>query len=380
MSPFNDATKFLRIAAMAIFVYDWALTLPAEIRMYRRQSSLLRMSTACMMLILVRYLGLIALITNFIGFFAHVFVDNPKDPNNACRLYFRVMPIMQCFASWASHAVFVVRTVAICNVKGLSTIALIFLAVTVSGVEMFSQLYSFFKFDVGSSGNCLLQYSDDHNLSYLYYLVRVPAVNIFSWRPHFLPGPPQALILFAASTIFDVVIIVLTYRGLSVKFSNLSKSDAASTGFNDVLWNSSILYFSVTTFFNMLNLGFYAYFGNSNATVLGAMGIAFTSMMSARVILDLHSYAHRPTPSYQLSGLRSGEQTSRASVGPSQVSGQCTLKTCCLTASQGAPYTGSDKFQADAKMRDSGIGVFRTVELRHEYEYDDGPRRGANVV
>lgn len=337
MSPFNDATKFLRIAAMAIFVYDWALTLPAEIRMYRRQSSLLRMSTACMMLILVRYLGLIALITNFIGFFAHVFVDNPKDPNNACRLYFRVMPIMQCFASWASHAVFVVRTVAICNVKGLSTIALIFLAVTVSGVEMFSQLYSFFKFDVGSSGNCLLQYSDDHNLSYLYYL---------------------------ASTIFDVVIIVLTYRGLSVKFSNLSKSDAASTGFNDVLWNSSILYFSVTTFFNMLNLGFYAYFGNSNATVLGAMGIAFTSMMSARVILDLHSYAHRPTPSYQLSGLRSGEQTSRASVGPSQ----------------GAPYTGSDKFQADAKMRDSGIGVFRTVELRHEYEYDDGPRRGANVV
>lgn len=57
-----------------------------------------------------QYLGLIALVTNFIGFFAHFFVELPKNaPYDACRSYFRVMPIMQCFASWASHAVFVVR-------------------------------------------------------------------------------------------------------------------------------------------------------------------------------------------------------------------------------------------------------------------------------
>ena len=57
-----------------------------------------------------QYLGLIALVTNFIGFFAHFFVELPKNASyDACRSYFRVMPIMQCFASWASHAVFVVR-------------------------------------------------------------------------------------------------------------------------------------------------------------------------------------------------------------------------------------------------------------------------------
>ncbi|KAL1748249.1 hypothetical protein HDZ31DRAFT_60444 [Schizophyllum fasciatum] len=340
MSPWNDATKFMRIAALAIFVYDWALTLPSEIRMYRRQRSIVRMSTACIMLILVRYLGLIALVTNFIGFFAHFFVELPKNaPYDACRSYFRVMPIMQCFASWASHAVFVVRTVAICDLKRPATIGLSVLAVVVSGVEIFAQLYSFYKFDVGSSGNCLLQYSDDHNLSYLYYL---------------------------ASTIFDVVVVVLTYRGLAVKhFSRNQSNDGSAPAFNDVLWNSSILYFFVTTFFNILNLVFYAYYGNSNATVLGAMGIAFTSMMSARVILDLHSYVHRPTSSFQISGLRSNEQGSMSGIsGPYQGKGT---------------FSGSDQFISDSKMRDSGIGVFRTVETT-EYLYESGRRARDSAV
>ncbi|KAL1731556.1 hypothetical protein EV714DRAFT_283299 [Schizophyllum commune] len=360
MSPWNDATKFMRIAALAIFVYDWALTLPGEIRMYRRQRSITRMSTACLMLILVRYLGLIALVTNFIGFFAHFFVELPKNaPYDACRSYFRVMPIMQCFASWASHAVFVVRTVAICDLKRTGTIALSALAAVVSGVEIFAQLYSFYKFDVGSSGNCLLQYSDDHNLSYLYYLVRDPPSAVRNVRPdrH-----------LQASTIFDVVIVVLTYRGLAVKHFNRSQgnNDGSTPAFNDVLWNSSMLYFAVTTFFNILNLCFYAYYGNSNATVLGAMGIAFTSMMSARVILDLHSYVHRPTTSFQISGLRSNEQGSMSRTSGVPYQGKGT-------------FNGSDQFISDSKMRDSGIGVFRTVETT-EYSYDSGRRVRDSVV
>ena len=82
------------------------------------------------------------------------------------------MPIFQCFASWASHAVFVVRTSAICNKEAMTTISLTVLAVVVSGLELFAQLYSFRRFKKGSSGNCLIQYSDDVNIAWLYYMVR----------------------------------------------------------------------------------------------------------------------------------------------------------------------------------------------------------------
>lgn len=81
------------------------------------------------------------------------------------------MPITQCLASWASHAVFVVRTLAICNNGLRHAVSLSALAIIVSGLELFAQLYSFRKFKAGSSGNCLIQYSDDVNISWVYYMV-----------------------------------------------------------------------------------------------------------------------------------------------------------------------------------------------------------------
>lgn len=71
----------------------------------------------------------------------------------------------------------------------------------------------------------------------------------------------------------------MSYRRLAQKRTQAQ----GSYEFNDILWNSSLLYFCLTTFFNILNLAFWAGYHNSNATVLGPMGIVITSMMSARV-------------------------------------------------------------------------------------------------
>lgn len=86
------------------------------------------------------------------------------------------MPITQCLASWASHVVFVIRTSAICDKDLGTTLGLTGLAVIVSSLEMFAQLYSFRRSKAGSSGNCLIQYSNKVNISWLYYLVRSPVV------------------------------------------------------------------------------------------------------------------------------------------------------------------------------------------------------------
>ncbi|KAK0467278.1 uncharacterized protein EV420DRAFT_675747 [Desarmillaria tabescens] len=278
MTEWNDATKYMRIAALSWYIYDWILTMPAEIRLYRRQSSIFHLSTACMLLILVRYLGLIALVLNLVGFFSRGFTME------TCAPYWRVMPITQCIASWASHAVFVVRTLAICNNELGPAVALSALGIIVSGLEIFAQLYSFRKFTAGSSGNCLIQYSDDVNISWVYYMV---------------------------SLVFDAAILVMTYRGLAISFAN--KQNLRS-GFSDVLWHSSMRYFGATTLFNALNLSLYAYYKNSsNSTILCAMGIAITSMMSSRVILDLHSYANRPISTFQLSGLPTSDPSQESS-------------------------------------------------------------------
>lgn len=278
MTEWNDATKYMRIVALSWYSYDWILTAPAEIRLYRRQSSIFHLSTACTLLILVRYLGLVALLLNFVGFFSHEFTTK------SCSPYWRIMPITQCLASWASHAVFVVRTLAICNNGLRHAVFLSALGIIVSGLELFAQLYSFRKFKAGTSGNCLIQYSDDVNISWVYYLV---------------------------SLVFDAAILGMTYRGLAISFAN--KQNLRS-GFSDVLWHSSMRYFGATTILNALNLSFYAYYQNSsNSTILCAMGIALTSMMSSRVILDLHSYANRPMSTFQLTGLPASDPSQDSS-------------------------------------------------------------------
>lgn len=115
-----------------------------------------------------QYLGLIALLTNFIGFFSHVFPN--EESSRACEMFYLFIPITQCLANWASHAIFVVRTSAICHTKGRTKWAFILAAVIAGGLELFSQLYSFTGlWRAGTSGNCLVQFSNKRNVAWLYY-------------------------------------------------------------------------------------------------------------------------------------------------------------------------------------------------------------------
>lgn len=276
-TPWNDATKYLRIVAISIYAYDWVLTAPAEIRLYRRQAKSRKVSSAGILLFLVRYLGAFALISNVVAFLSRFWTME------ACSNYYRVMMVIQCLASWASHAVFVVRTMALCGYHKPTTISLIALGCLTSGLELFAQLYSFRRYDVGSGGNCLIQYEDAVNISWLYYMV---------------------------STLFDIVIIILTYRSLSLEHSlkyRERSSRKSSSSFTGVLWSSSIIYFSVTTVFNIANLVLFSIYNNSNATVLNPMGIAITSMMSGRVILNLHDYVHGNPISFNITNVRTVE-------------------------------------------------------------------------
>jgi len=94
-----------------------------------------------------------------------------------CKHFFRVILVTQCLASFASHAVFIVRTVAICNNSMKTLVKLGVIGVITCFLEIFAQLWSFQHYRVGSAGNCVTAYFDPpepkKNVAWLYYLVRL---------------------------------------------------------------------------------------------------------------------------------------------------------------------------------------------------------------
>ncbi|KIY48066.1 hypothetical protein FISHEDRAFT_59199 [Fistulina hepatica ATCC 64428] len=229
--------KYMHIVACSFWTYDWMVTLPAEACLVKSQVSERHTSPSWLLFTLARYLGIIALIVSCVGIYPKFWTET------ACARYYRVVPIIQCIALWASHAVLV-------YVTGLDDIpckaVLSILALIVSGVEIFGQLYSF-GFDV-SKGGCFLNPSD---------------TNV-------------AAITYLSSALFVVVTAMFTVRALH---------KARRTTLEDI-WNTSTLPLLVIMLLSdAANIACYAAFALSTSRVLVPIGIATTSIMSARAVL-----------------------------------------------------------------------------------------------
>ncbi|KAF8510609.1 hypothetical protein JB92DRAFT_2938804 [Gautieria morchelliformis] len=77
---------YLRVAAMAIALYDVLWTIPAEISLYREQTLLRRMTHACILFIILRYTSIIVIVVSNVGFFGEIFTAS------ACHKYYLVAP------------------------------------------------------------------------------------------------------------------------------------------------------------------------------------------------------------------------------------------------------------------------------------------------
>ncbi|KAF9518524.1 hypothetical protein BS47DRAFT_1338210 [Hydnum rufescens UP504] len=102
-----DATAYLRIASITIALYDYLVTMPAEYRLYKMQPSIFKMSRACVLFILIRYMSIVALVTSNWGFFGKGFSAS------LCRHYQLVAPLTKLFAVLFSQIIVAIRTFAI---------------------------------------------------------------------------------------------------------------------------------------------------------------------------------------------------------------------------------------------------------------------------
>ncbi|KAJ7240540.1 hypothetical protein C8J57DRAFT_1478160 [Mycena rebaudengoi] len=97
----------VRITSLSILVYDFVVTIPSEIRLYRRQKSILKPSLACIFFILARYVGLLYICWVSFVFFGTGWTDT------ACARIAPVGTVLRGFVSSISAAVFIWRTWAI---------------------------------------------------------------------------------------------------------------------------------------------------------------------------------------------------------------------------------------------------------------------------
>ncbi|KIM85706.1 hypothetical protein PILCRDRAFT_341932 [Piloderma croceum F 1598] len=100
----NTQTEtYLRVASLSIALYDYILTLPAEWRFYRTQNSIMGMSVACILFILIRYTSILVLTIGNYGFFATNFT--PK----SCQHFFWAVPILKVIQTMVSQTILGIR-------------------------------------------------------------------------------------------------------------------------------------------------------------------------------------------------------------------------------------------------------------------------------
>ncbi|KAG9126618.1 hypothetical protein FRC07_002768 [Ceratobasidium sp. 392] len=106
----DTLTSNLRVArnrTFSIALFDVIQTVPGEIQLYRKQVRNGRMSLVCALFIMVRYVSIVSLILNGVGFYGTTFTDE------SCEAFRLAPPVTKMFAGIASQGIIFLRTWAI---------------------------------------------------------------------------------------------------------------------------------------------------------------------------------------------------------------------------------------------------------------------------
>ncbi|KAG2743613.1 hypothetical protein P692DRAFT_20745832 [Suillus brevipes Sb2] len=127
--------KYLRVASISIAFYDYILTLPAEWRFYRSQSSIFHISLACALFISIRYVSIIAIVVSNYGYFSTAYTLQ------TCQRYYLVAPAFKAIQTMISQAILGVRTFNIARRNMRIGVALLLLYLFSISAEWFSDIF-----------------------------------------------------------------------------------------------------------------------------------------------------------------------------------------------------------------------------------------------
>ncbi|KAJ7305644.1 hypothetical protein DFH08DRAFT_902506 [Mycena albidolilacea] len=247
-----EVAAYLRVAAYAIAFFDYLQTLPAEYRLYARQKGPFNLSTACILFIIVRYVGLATLIVSNTGFFYHGF--SPA----ACDRYFWMAPVLKLILYMTSQIILGLRTYAVSRKSRPVLYILIILFIVCCVPEFLSTFWKRVRSQTHGSCN--------------------------SGNP---PGIHIAALYYVGGLLFDAVTMIITSWYLW-KFSSSSRSSFSQL--TRMMLRDGLMYFIALSAMNVVNIIF---FQNPQTVVQSsAVSLGYTSTMifSGRFILNLSEH------------------------------------------------------------------------------------------
>ncbi|KAG2065004.1 hypothetical protein BDR04DRAFT_205534 [Suillus decipiens] len=157
----NEATeKYLRIASISIALYDYIITLPAEWRFYKSQTSLFHLRLACILFVLIRITVMV--LSNY-GVFSTGFTLE------SCKHYYMISPIFKVIQTMISQVILGVRTFNIARRNRRVGIALVVLYFVSVSLEWFTNMFN--RTPVVVHGNCTPGNAGKVLSAWVYYTV-----------------------------------------------------------------------------------------------------------------------------------------------------------------------------------------------------------------
>jgi len=266
----------LRIASIAVAVYDYIITLPSEYRLYKTSS---RRSLGFILFVLIRYLSIVLFTISAAGFFNHHFTPE------ICSHYGYLAPVFKVLQVMISQSILGIRAYNIAqrNVWVGRSLVAMYLAVLV--VEWFTELYQ--RIPMMTKGNCVIG----------------------------TPHPDRAISAWS----FYLVSMSYDFLALSISTYYLLKAHATSASaaskLMKILLYDGLIYFVALTAINMVNIFLYRQVDHTIQSSGVNLAYATTWIMSQRILLHVReARAHQttviasPPPSMNtlsLSGVRS---------------------------------------------------------------------------
>ncbi|KAG1886516.1 hypothetical protein F4604DRAFT_1722102 [Suillus subluteus] len=244
----TTSEKYMRIASISIAFYDYILTLPAEWRFYRSQSSIFHMSLSCVLLILIRYVSIVTIVTSNYGYFSSHFTQQ------ACQQYYLVAPIFKVVQTMISQAILGVRTFNVARRDRRIGIALLLIYFFLVSVEWFTNIFG--RAPVVIDGNCTPADAGKTLSTWLFYL---------------------------APMLYDIVTVTISTKYL-LHYNPLSSRVERLIW---VLIYDGVGYFFVLSASNVLNLILYHTTDFQTQSAGASMGYAVTWIMSQRILLHI---------------------------------------------------------------------------------------------
>jgi len=272
----------LRIASIAVAVYDYIITLPSEYRLYKTSS---RRSLGFILFVLIRYLSIVLFIISATGFFNHHFT--PK----ICSHYGYLAPVFKVFQVMVSQAILGIRAYNIAQRNVWVGRVLIGMYLVVLVLEWFTELFR--RIPTMTNGNCVIG------------------------TPH-PDGAISAWSFYLSAMSFDFLALsISTYYLLKAQATSAS----AASKLMKILLYDGLIYFVALTGINMVNIFLYRQVDHSIQSSGVNLAYATTWIMSQRILLHVReARAHQttviasPPPSLNTlssSGLRSESQVKR---------------------------------------------------------------------